>query len=122
MTAIDAAVLEPLAQELSGGHLPTVHELGAIGTGDLSALAELGLTLAGELPWRAGTGPAPAPYSDPLGRAAEIDFCEEHQGREGERAPTRLDELGAVGRRHRTNGRPIPKSVITKGSCVRRFA
>ncbi|MFI8789636.1 aromatic amino acid lyase [Streptomyces sp. NPDC055105] len=29
-TAIDAAVLEALAQALSGGHIPTVHELGAI--------------------------------------------------------------------------------------------
>ncbi|MFF1570683.1 aromatic amino acid lyase [Streptomyces sp. NPDC058293] len=61
--AIDAAVLEVLAQALSGGHLPTVRERGAIGTGDLRALAELGLPLAGELPCRAGPGPAPAPLT-----------------------------------------------------------
>lgn len=29
-TAIDAAALEALAQALSGGHIPTVHELGAL--------------------------------------------------------------------------------------------
>ncbi|MEU7640813.1 aromatic amino acid ammonia-lyase [Streptomyces sp. NPDC039016] len=60
-SAIDVAVLDRIAEALTGGHLPTVHALGAIGTGDLSALGELGLTLAGELPWRGGLGPAPAP-------------------------------------------------------------
>ncbi|MFK0292788.1 aromatic amino acid ammonia-lyase [Streptomyces sp. NPDC090442] len=62
-SAIDVAVLDRLAEALTHGHLPTLHALGAIGTGDLSALGELGLTLAGELPWRGGSGPAPAPLS-----------------------------------------------------------
>ncbi|WP_255918095.1 aromatic amino acid ammonia-lyase [Streptomyces humicola] len=62
-TAINAAVIDRIAEALTSGHLPTVHSLGAIGTGDLSALAELGLTLAGELPWRGGPGPAPEPVT-----------------------------------------------------------
>ncbi|MFF4764597.1 aromatic amino acid ammonia-lyase [Streptomyces sp. NPDC001292] len=60
-SAISVAVVDRIAEALTSGHLPLVHALGAIGTGDLSALAELGLTLAGELPWQGGTGPAPAP-------------------------------------------------------------
>ena len=42
----------------AGGALPTVHRYGSIGTGDLSALAEIALTLAGDRPWRAGSVPA----------------------------------------------------------------
>ncbi|WP_328296483.1 aromatic amino acid lyase [Streptomyces sp. NBC_00435] len=61
--AINVAVLDRIAEALISGHLPTVHTLGAIGTGDLSALGELGLTLAGELPWRGGSGTAPAPLT-----------------------------------------------------------
>ncbi|WP_406841845.1 aromatic amino acid ammonia-lyase (plasmid) [Streptomyces sp. AHU1] len=61
--AVDVAVLDRISEALSRGYLPTVHALGAIGTGDLSALGELGLTLAGELPWRGGSGPAPEPLT-----------------------------------------------------------
>ncbi|MGW2444527.1 aromatic amino acid ammonia-lyase [Streptomyces sp. NPDC001675] len=61
--AVDVAVLDRLSEALTRGHLPTVHALGAIGTGDLAALGELGLTLAGELPWRGGSGPAPEPLA-----------------------------------------------------------
>ncbi|WP_037578973.1 aromatic amino acid ammonia-lyase [Phaeacidiphilus oryzae] len=59
--AVQVGVVDRLAEALAGGHLPTVHALGAIGTGDLSALAELGLTLAGERPWHGGTGEPPEP-------------------------------------------------------------
>ncbi|MEU8270842.1 aromatic amino acid ammonia-lyase [Sphaerisporangium sp. NPDC049002] len=45
---------EALAQALNSGHLPEIHEIGAIGTGDLTALAEAGLTLIGERPWTGG--------------------------------------------------------------------
>ncbi len=60
-SAINPAVVDRLAAAIGSGHLPRVHTLGAIGTGDLTALAELGLTLAGELPWHGGRGSAPAP-------------------------------------------------------------
>jgi histidine ammonia-lyase len=65
-SAVDVAVVDRLAEALAGGHVPEVHALGSIGTGDLSALAELGLTLAGERPWRGGESQGPAPAALPL--------------------------------------------------------
>ncbi|GAA2644859.1 histidine ammonia-lyase [Paractinoplanes durhamensis] len=56
-SGISRPVAEALAQALYVGAVPTMHSWGAIGTGDLAALAELGLTLAGERPWRHGPGP-----------------------------------------------------------------
>ncbi|MEU9112282.1 aromatic amino acid ammonia-lyase [Streptomyces sp. NPDC048483] len=60
-TAISVGVVDRLEQALTSGHVPPVHTYGSVGTGDLSALAELGLALAGDLPWQEGTGPAPEP-------------------------------------------------------------
>ena len=60
-TAVDQDVVRTLAGALASGHVPAVHGHGSIGTGDLSALAELALTLSGELPWLAHTGERPAP-------------------------------------------------------------
>lgn len=54
------AVVDALAEALNSGSYPAVHEFGAIGTGDLTALSETGLALLGELPWLGGT-PGPAP-------------------------------------------------------------
>lgn len=51
-------VLDALETALGRDAVPAVHQLGAIGTGDLCALAELGLTLGGERSWRSGTSPA----------------------------------------------------------------
>jgi histidine ammonia-lyase len=56
-SGISRRIPEALAQALRDGAVPTLHPWGAIGTADLSALAELGLTLAGERPWRNGPGP-----------------------------------------------------------------
>jgi histidine ammonia-lyase len=50
---------------LQAGLAPAVHELGGIGTGDLTALAEVGLALAGERPWL-----PPPPPRDPRNPAA----------------------------------------------------
>ena len=47
-------ILDALEHALRTGALPAVHRYGAIGTADLTVLAEIGLTLAGERPW--GTG------------------------------------------------------------------
>jgi histidine ammonia-lyase len=60
-------LLDALEQALRTGALPAVHQYGAIGTGDLTVLAEIGLTLAGERPW--GTGqqtPVPVDAGDAL--------------------------------------------------------
>lgn len=49
-SGVHPRLLRALEQALRVGALPLVHTRGAIGTGDLTALAEIGLTLAGELP------------------------------------------------------------------------
>jgi histidine ammonia-lyase len=56
-SGISRPIAEALAAALRCGAVPDLHPWGAIGTADLSALAELGLTLAGERPWRSGSGP-----------------------------------------------------------------
>jgi histidine ammonia-lyase len=53
-------VLDALEAALVSDAVPAIHQLGAIGTGDLCALAELGLTLCGERAWRSGTAPTTA--------------------------------------------------------------
>ncbi|MBO0829302.1 MAG: aromatic amino acid lyase, partial [Streptosporangiales bacterium] len=50
-------VVDALAETLATASMPYVHRYGALGTGDLSPLAEIGLTVAGELPWRVGGVP-----------------------------------------------------------------
>jgi histidine ammonia-lyase len=58
-SGVDPAVLEILADAINRGFTPPVPRYGAIGTGDLTALASAGLCLLGERSWRSGTGPAP---------------------------------------------------------------
>jgi histidine ammonia-lyase len=47
-------LLTALADVLTTGAVPRIHRTGAIGTGDLTALAETALTLTGETPWATG--------------------------------------------------------------------
>lgn len=54
-SGVHPQVLEALETALRVGALPLVHSRGAIGTGDLTALAEIGLTLAGQRPWAIGS-------------------------------------------------------------------
>ena len=54
-SGVDFELVRALAAALDAGAVPRLHLYGGIGTGDLTALAELGLTLVGELPWRSGT-------------------------------------------------------------------
>jgi histidine ammonia-lyase len=58
-SGVDPAVLGVLADVLRRGFTPPVPLYGAIGTGDLTALASTGLCLIGERAWRTGTGPPP---------------------------------------------------------------
>ncbi len=44
----------PSGAAVATGAVPDLHRLGSIGTGDLVPLAQLGLTLVGERPWRSG--------------------------------------------------------------------
>ncbi|WP_328507021.1 aromatic amino acid ammonia-lyase [Streptomyces sp. NBC_00391] len=53
-------VVTALCEALESGAHPVVNEFGSVGTGDIAALAQMGLALAGEHPWRAPV-PVPAP-------------------------------------------------------------
>lgn len=57
-------VVTALCAALESGAHPVVNEFGSVGTGDIAALAQVGLALAGEHPWRvpgAGSGFADGP-------------------------------------------------------------
>ncbi|MFD7437415.1 aromatic amino acid ammonia-lyase [Streptomyces sp. NPDC059861] len=56
------SVVTALCEALDAGAYPQVNEFGSVGTGDIAALAQMGLALAGEHPWR-GAG---APEAQPL--------------------------------------------------------
>jgi histidine ammonia-lyase len=60
-------VVTALCEALENGAHPAVNEFGSVGTGDIAALAQAGLALAGEHPWRE-TGSGGAGIG---GRAAE---------------------------------------------------
>ncbi|MGW3286728.1 aromatic amino acid ammonia-lyase [Streptomyces sp. NPDC001002] len=47
-------VVTALCEALENGVYPLVNEFGSVGTGDIAALAQMGLALAGEHPWRGG--------------------------------------------------------------------
>lgn len=53
-SGVHPRLLTCLETALRVGAVPLVHSRGAIGTGDLTALAEIALTLAGEHPWAVG--------------------------------------------------------------------
>ena len=53
-SGVHPRLLLALEQALRTGSVPRVHSRGAIGTGDLTALAEVALTLAGERAWAGG--------------------------------------------------------------------
>ena len=58
-SGVDPALLPVLADVINRGFTPPVPLYGAIGTGDLTALASTGLCLLGERAWRGGTGSPP---------------------------------------------------------------
>ncbi|WP_210603465.1 aromatic amino acid ammonia-lyase [Brevibacterium oceani] len=57
-SGISADVVDALRTHLDEGHRPVIHEVGSLGTGDLSQMAELALTLTGEKPTADGTARA----------------------------------------------------------------
>jgi histidine ammonia-lyase len=59
-SGVDPAVMGVLADAINRGFTPPVPAYGAIGTGDLTALASTALCLLGERAWREGDG-VPAP-------------------------------------------------------------
>ncbi|MFI6499044.1 aromatic amino acid ammonia-lyase [Nonomuraea typhae] len=66
-SGIDPGVLPALAEAINSGVTPPVRAYGAIGTGDLTALATTALCLLGERAWAGGDGPRfPLADSDAL--------------------------------------------------------
>lgn len=57
---VSTGLLDATEAALNAGLAPLVHEIGSIGTGDLTALAEAGLSLQGENAWYDG-GEPPVP-------------------------------------------------------------
>ena len=57
-------VITALCEALESGAHPVVNEFGSVGTGDLAALAQTGLALAGEHPWRGSGAPEPQPLDN----------------------------------------------------------
>lgn len=52
-------IVTQLCAALENGAYPLVNEYGSVGTGDIAALAQVGLALAGEHSWQGGTFPEP---------------------------------------------------------------
>ncbi|MFI6340115.1 aromatic amino acid ammonia-lyase [Streptomyces sp. NPDC050535] len=78
------SVVTALCEALETGVHPAVNEFGSVGTGDIAALAQVGLALAGEHPWRRpGPGGAGSSGGRPLGGVAS-----------GGRAPGRVASPG----------------------------
>ncbi|MFF3439767.1 aromatic amino acid lyase [Streptosporangium sp. NPDC002721] len=57
-SGVDPALLPVLADAVNQGLTPPIRTYGAIGTGDLTALATTALCLMGELPWTPPAGPS----------------------------------------------------------------
>ncbi|MFJ3304901.1 aromatic amino acid ammonia-lyase [Streptomyces sp. NPDC086549] len=57
-------VVTALCEALESGAHPVVNEFGSVGTGDIAALAQAGLALAGEHPWRGAGAPDPQPLDN----------------------------------------------------------
>ncbi|MBO4256528.1 aromatic amino acid ammonia-lyase [Streptomyces griseorubiginosus] len=71
-------VVTALCEALENGVHPVVNEFGSVGTGDIAALAQVGLALAGEHPWRErdapGSGVVGAPEAQPLDNNDALAF------------------------------------------------
>jgi histidine ammonia-lyase len=72
-SGIQPAFVTALTEALRLGVHPAVNEYGGVGTGDLTALAQTGLTLIGERPWLAGPGQGHGPGQGPGPSAAPAD-------------------------------------------------
>lgn len=57
-------VVTALCEALETGAYPVVNEFGSVGTGDIAALAQLGLALVGEHRWRGTGAPRPQPLDN----------------------------------------------------------
>ncbi|MFC8363918.1 aromatic amino acid ammonia-lyase [Streptomyces griseorubiginosus] len=86
-------VVTALCEALENGAYPVVNEFGSVGTGDIAALAQAGLALAGEHPWRETAGSGGAGIG----------------GRDAERAGTRGPDAALVGASPSAPRHPEPR-------------
>ena len=82
-SGVDPALLPVLADAINRGFTPPVPLYGAIGTGDLTALASTGLCLFGERAWQGGTGPPP---QFPIAASEALGFINSSAGTLGDAA------------------------------------
>ena len=101
-------IADALAAVLRDGPLPVLRDLGGIGTGDLTFLAQLGLALAGEGEW--------GPRSPAIGGEGEWPPRAAPLRGEGERPP-RAAALGGEGERTAGAGTP-PRIAIEPGDAL----
>lgn len=84
-------VVTALCEALECGAHPVVNEFGSVGTGDIAALAQMGLALAGEHPWEGG----PAPEAQALDNNDALALISSNALTLGQ-AALALDELRAL--------------------------
>ncbi|HEY1487408.1 MAG TPA: aromatic amino acid lyase [Micromonosporaceae bacterium] len=92
---VSAEVIQALVAIINRGLTPTIRRYGAIGTGDLTALAGTALCLLGERPWRGGTAP-PLSFDD----ADALAFISSNAATIGEAALACHDLRGLVDATH----------------------
>ncbi len=80
-SGVDPRLLGVLTEALNRGLVPPVHRYGAIGTGDLPALAATALCILGERPWSGGSM---APH--PIGSLDALAFINSNAATVGEAA------------------------------------
>ncbi|MDT9701098.1 aromatic amino acid ammonia-lyase [Streptomyces sp. P17] len=78
-------VVTALCEALESGAHPVVNEFGSVGTGDLAALAQVGLALAGEHPWRGPDGAVARPEGSGAGAGGPARSAAPGAGAEGPR-------------------------------------
>ncbi|MBV9792852.1 MAG: aromatic amino acid lyase [Actinobacteria bacterium] len=88
-SGVDPALLTALAEVLNRGLIPPVRTVGAIGTGDLGALAATALCLIGERPWLGGLGETLPPFA--LDPADALAFMSSNAATIGEAALAAAD-------------------------------
>ncbi|MFJ2831622.1 aromatic amino acid ammonia-lyase [Streptomyces sp. NPDC087263] len=91
-------VVTALCEALETGVYPVVNEFGSVGTGDIAALAQVGLALAGEHPWRSsGVG---------VGRSPEVGAGWSPEGRRPDGRSSEGRSEGRSSKRRSSGGRP----------------
>ncbi|MFE6822760.1 aromatic amino acid lyase [Streptomyces sp. NPDC057690] len=98
-SGIQPALIDALVDALRLGVHPAVNEYGGVGTGDLTALAQTGLTLIGERPWLsdelAGHEKSLGADGDPAGRMEGADPGGESAASATKPAPDGPPDTGA---------------------------